>query len=86
MTNLATQGTLIQQGAESEASTLNTFSGEMGSEVTDFQRFQTMEDTFKDPSALWTIINNHLTNVIADCNAVLHPALEMQEKISQRLT
>jgi len=85
MNNLKTQGKLIQNGAETEATTLNKFGLEMTSEVADFARFQKMEDTFSNPSALWTIINNHLSNVIADCNSVLNPALELQARIVDRL-
>jgi len=38
MQNLSTQGTVIQHGAEDEASSLNTFSLEMTNQINSFQQ------------------------------------------------
>jgi len=85
MDNLSASAGVIQKGAEDEANALNTYSLEMGSELSRFEELTPKVTEFKNPAPIWTLLLNHLQAAITDCDTLLAKIKPTQQKVHDRL-
>jgi len=85
MDNLSASAGVIQKGAEDEANALNTYSLEMGSELSRFEELTPKVTEFKNPAPIWTLFQNYLQAVITACDTLLAKIKPTQQKVHARL-